>query len=196
MGEDGCEVLHGSEGYYVGAREIGAGEQGFGSVGDYIDVGQCKCAGYFAEESGFLVIRFDQREVDLWSPDFQGKCGESGAGTYVEDAGNAVVGGQWAVVSTSLRSPGRMMGRVGVLRLRRAIRVADGVAALRMTPVVGGLCDRRLLGGVGVRGQECPRYRVCGEEVACHKEGLAEVAGYYFFFFADGGQIDAGVPAK
>src|SRR5208282_3326066 len=63
-GEDGCEVLHGSEGYYVGAREIGTGEQGFGSVGDYIDVGQCKCAGYFAEESGFLVIRFDEREVE------------------------------------------------------------------------------------------------------------------------------------
>ncbi len=34
------------------------------------------------------------------------------------------------------------------------------------------------------------------EEVAGQKKGLAEVAGYYFFFVADGGQVDAGVPAE
>jgi hypothetical protein len=27
-----------------------------------------------------------------------------------------------------------------------------------------------------------------------HEEGLAEMAGYNFFFFTDGGQVDAGVP--
>jgi len=34
------------------------------------------------------------------------------------------------------------------------------------------------------------------EKVACQKEGLAEVAGYDFFGMADGGEIDAGVPAE
>jgi hypothetical protein len=28
-----------------------------------------------------------------------------------------------------------------------------------------------------------------------HKQRLAEVAGYDFFFLADGGQVDASVPA-
>src|SRR5260370_10499137 len=77
----------GSEGYYFGWGKAGAGGQSFGLVGDYIDVGQCKCAGYFAEEGGLLVIRFDQREVDVRSPELQGKSGESGAGADVENAG-------------------------------------------------------------------------------------------------------------
>jgi hypothetical protein len=34
------------------------------------------------------------------------------------------------------------------------------------------------------------------EEVTCQEEGLAEVASYDFFFIADGGQVDAGVPAE
>jgi hypothetical protein len=34
------------------------------------------------------------------------------------------------------------------------------------------------------------------EEVTGQEEGLAEVAGYDFFGMADGGQIDARVPAK
>ncbi len=56
LGEDGGEVFYGSESYYFGAGEVGAGGQDLGSVGDYIDVGQCKCASHFAEEGGFLVI--------------------------------------------------------------------------------------------------------------------------------------------
>jgi hypothetical protein len=35
-----------------------------------------------------------------------------------------------------------------------------------------------------------------GEEVAGGEEGLAEVAGDYFFGIADGGEIDAGIPAE
>ncbi len=58
LGEDGFEALYGSEGYYIGVGAEAGGDD-FGSVGDYIDVGQCKCAGHFAEEGGFLVIRFD-----------------------------------------------------------------------------------------------------------------------------------------
>ena len=34
------------------------------------------------------------------------------------------------------------------------------------------------------------------KEVAGEEEGLAEVAGYDFFWMADGGQVDAGVPAE
>ncbi len=34
------------------------------------------------------------------------------------------------------------------------------------------------------------------KEVAGEEEGLAEVAGYDFFGMADGGQVDAGVPAE
>ena len=70
MGEDGFEVFYGSEGYYFGTGEVGTGGQDFGSVGDYIDVGQCKRAGHFAEEDGFLVIGFDQRQVDVRGPEF------------------------------------------------------------------------------------------------------------------------------
>ena len=128
MGEDGFEVFYGSEGYYFGTGEVGTGGQDFGSVGDYIDVGQCKCAGHFAEEGGLLVIRFDQRQVDVRGPQFQGKGGESGAGADVEDLGRTVVSGQWSVVSTAF-----------------------------------------------------------WEEVAGQEKGLAEVAGYDFFWMADGG---------
>jgi hypothetical protein len=32
--------------------------------------------------------------------------------------------------------------------------------------------------------------------MACGEEGFAEVAGYYFFFVADGGEVDAGVPVQ
>ena len=35
-----------------------------------------------------------------------------------------------------------------------------------------------------------------GKEMAGGEEGFAEVAGYDFFLPADGGQVDAGVPAE
>ena len=70
MGEDFVEMLYGSEGYYFGTGGVGTGGQDFGSVGDYIDVGQCKRAGHFAEEGGFLVIGFDQRQMDVRGPEF------------------------------------------------------------------------------------------------------------------------------
>ena len=127
MGEDGFEVLYGSEGYDVGTGEAGAGGENFGSIGYYIDVGQCKCAGHFAEEGGLLVVRFDQRQVDVRGLDFQGKGGESGAGADVENAWRIRVRGE-----NSLRQHGRG-GRVGVLRLRQALRFALGSATLRMT---------------------------------------------------------------
>ena len=157
MGEDGFEVFHGSEGYYFGTGEVETGGQDFGSVGDYIDVGQCKRAGHLAKEGGFLVIRFDKRHVDVRGPELQGEGGESGAGADVEDAGSG--------------------GGVGVLRLRRANRFALGLAALRMT-------------GTGEIGHTFRK------EVAGQEQRLAEVAGYDFFWMADGGQIDVGVPAE
>jgi hypothetical protein len=141
--EDGVETFYRSEGYHLGSREAGAGSQGFDSIGNYIDVGQCKRARHFAEEGGLLVIRFDQRQVDVGSPELQGKGREPGAGADVEDAG-------------------RMEGS--------------------------------RLGAVGIRGRGWPRH-AGWEEMTGHKQRLAEVAGYYFFFLADGGQVDAGVPA-
>jgi len=157
-------VLYGSEGYYVGFRKVWTSDEGFRPVGDYIDVRQCKCPGYFAEKDGFLLIGFDQGEMDVGGPDFDGEGGESGATAYVEDV--RVVALRFAIRTDCCRG-------VGVLRLRPAVRFADGVAPLRMT-----------------------RVGDCRKEMARHKQGLAEMAGYDFFFLADCGQVDAGVPAQ
>ena len=77
-----------------------AGLDRFGSLGYYIDIGQFKRADYFAEKGGFLVIRFDEREVDVGRPDFQGEGGEAGTGTEVDDAGGAVASTQYPVPRT------------------------------------------------------------------------------------------------
>ena len=55
-GEDLVEFFYGSEGDYIGSGEFGAGGQGLGALGDYIDVGQCKRSGHFAQERHFLVV--------------------------------------------------------------------------------------------------------------------------------------------
>lgn len=49
----------------------------------YIDIRQCKGAGEFAEERCFLVVRFDQRDVDVRHPQFDGDTGEARTGAYV-----------------------------------------------------------------------------------------------------------------
>jgi hypothetical protein len=61
-------MFYGPQGHYIGFWSGLALEQSLRSLGDYIDVRQCKSAGYFAEEGGFLVIRFDHGEMDLWGP--------------------------------------------------------------------------------------------------------------------------------
>jgi hypothetical protein len=83
MGEDGVEAFDGAEGNEVGFGEGGVGGEGFGAGGNYIDIRQCKCAGNFAEEGGFFMIGFDQGEVDMRGPEFEGKGGESGAGADI-----------------------------------------------------------------------------------------------------------------
>jgi len=45
----------------LGVTSGEAGQDGFGALRYYIDVRQCKGADYLAEESGFLVVRFDER---------------------------------------------------------------------------------------------------------------------------------------
>jgi hypothetical protein len=85
LGEDFFEVFDGAEGDEGGLGEGGVGGQGFGAGGDYIDVRKCKCAGGFAEESGLLVVRFDESEMDVGGPELEGKGGESSAGADVED---------------------------------------------------------------------------------------------------------------
>jgi len=49
---------------------IEGGRDGFGAIVDYIDVGQCQGAGHFTEEGGFFVVRFDQGQMEIRSPDF------------------------------------------------------------------------------------------------------------------------------
>ena len=78
--EGGVEALDCSQGYYVGGR-VGVV---LGASGEYIDVRQCKAAGDFAQEGGFLVVGFDQGQVDLGRPDFYGQAGEAGAGADVD----------------------------------------------------------------------------------------------------------------
>jgi len=80
--EDGLEMFDGAEGDEVGGRE--ASGHGFSAVRDYIDVGQCKCAGDFAEEGGLFVVRFDEGQLDLGRPDFERQAREAGAGADVD----------------------------------------------------------------------------------------------------------------
>ena len=75
-GEDGFEAFDGAEGDHV----VVDGGQGFGACVLYIDVRQCKGAGDFAEEGGFLVVGLDQGEGKVRSPELDGEAGESGAG--------------------------------------------------------------------------------------------------------------------
>ena len=136
-------MLDGAEGDYVEGLS-----DGFGASVLYIDVRQCKSAGDFAEEGGFLVIGFDESEGEVGGPEFYRNAGESGAGAEVGEAGE----GRLSLV----------VGRVKIFHHR------------------------------GHRG-----HRVnTGEQVAGGEEGFAEVAGDYFFWVADGGEVDAGVPAE
>jgi hypothetical protein len=142
------EVLDCAEGDDVEASLV-AGEI-FGAAAEYIDVRQCKRAGYFAEEGGFLVVRFDQREIDVRVPELEGDAGESGAGTDIGQAWQALY--------------------------HRGHRECSSFAQ-----------------GFGKKG----RHRgSAGEKVACGKEGFAEVASDNLFRIADGGEIDAGIPAE
>jgi len=82
------------------------GGEGFGAGVLYIDVGQCKGAGDFAEEGGLLVVGLDEGEGDLRGPEFYGEAGESGAGADVGEGGavvgGALVGGSSLVVDGAL----------------------------------------------------------------------------------------------
>jgi hypothetical protein len=88
------EVLDGAEGHDVEAS-MGAGEILCAAV-EYIDVRQCKRAGYLAEKRGLLVVGFDKREIDARIPKLEGDAGESGARTDIGD-GEPVVG-PWSLV--------------------------------------------------------------------------------------------------
>jgi hypothetical protein len=57
--------------------------EGFSAPGHYIDMRQCKCADNFAEEGGFLMIRFDEGQVNFGPPDFEGQTGEASSGAEV-----------------------------------------------------------------------------------------------------------------
>ena len=78
--EGGVEVLYGAEGCYVG---WGAGVV-LGASVEYIDVRQCKGTCDFAKEGCFLLVGFDQGEVDVGGPDFYGEAGKASAGADVD----------------------------------------------------------------------------------------------------------------
>src|SRR5260370_33092288 len=82
--EDVGEALDGAESHDI----EGSQGEGFGADVLYIDVRQCKGAGDFAEEGGFLLVGFDQREGDLRSPEFYGDAGEASTGAHVGYAGD------------------------------------------------------------------------------------------------------------
>ena len=111
--------------------------------------------------------------MDVGGPDFQGKSRESGTGADVEHAGGTRRRGENSWIGLA------GVGGVGVLRLRQDTCFARVLATLRMTGVV------RMI-----------RIERCREEVSGQEKGFAEVAGYDFLFVADGGQVDAGVPAE
>ena len=62
--EDVPEAFHGAE-----HDNLGLAGEVFRTGGNYIDIRQCKRAGHFFQEGGFLVIRFDEGEVNLRRPD-------------------------------------------------------------------------------------------------------------------------------
>ena len=78
--KDMVEALDGTQGHEGG----GGGREVFGPAGEYIDVRQCKCADSFAQEDYFFVVRFDQGDLRLRRPDFQGYAGEAGTGAEID----------------------------------------------------------------------------------------------------------------
>jgi hypothetical protein len=86
--DDLFEVLDGAQGHDVEAS-LGVAEI-LGAAVEYIDVRQCKRAGYLAEEDGFLVVGFNQGEIDAGVPEPQGDAREAGAGTDIGEGGPVV----------------------------------------------------------------------------------------------------------
>ena len=80
------EALDGAEGDNISL----AGEV-LGAGGEYIDVCQCKSADGFSQEYSFLLAGFNQGEVEVRRPDFDGQAGEAGAGAEVYDFGRTSV---------------------------------------------------------------------------------------------------------
>src|SRR5439155_10373203 len=89
--QDGLEALDGAQDHdpCLPGKVFSAGTH-------YIDTRQCKCANNLLQEGGFLLIRFNQREVSLRRPDLNGNAGKPCATAYVD---HAVVGCRPLVVN-------------------------------------------------------------------------------------------------
>src|SRR5579864_2712681 len=81
------KALDGAHGYEMGT---GAGVS-LGATGEYIDIHQSISSDDFFEEGGFLVLRFDERELERRGPDLEGQGGESSAGAEVNSARDGVM---------------------------------------------------------------------------------------------------------
>ena len=147
----------------------------FGSRGYYIDIRQCKGAGDFAKEGGLFVVGFDQRHGDLRRPEFDGDAGKSGARADVGEA-------DFRPLATGVRLPAFGLGR--------------GASGVRYSVGACGVGERKNRASLGTTGFEIWSHTIfLGEQLAGGEKGFAEVAGDDLFWIADGGEIDAGVPA-
>src|SRR5437660_1520127 len=96
-GSDRYDVLEALDG--AQRHNLGLPGKVFSACANYIDIRQCKCASNFLQEGGFLVIGFNQGEVNLRRPDLNGNARKSSAGAYVD---NAIVSCRSLVVSRRL----------------------------------------------------------------------------------------------
>jgi hypothetical protein len=78
-GKGGIEAFDCAERHHV---EGGWG-QSFRAGVLYIDVRQSNGASDLAQESGFLVVRFDEGKRDRWNPELDGDTGEAGTGAKI-----------------------------------------------------------------------------------------------------------------
>jgi hypothetical protein len=77
-GEGLVEALYGPEGDGVeGLRDV------FGARGLDFDVRELERANHLPKEGRLLLVRFDERDMKLRSPELDGEAGEASAGAYV-----------------------------------------------------------------------------------------------------------------
>ena len=119
-GEDPVEALDGAQ-----SDRRGSVGKVFSASGRHIDIGQCKGADDFAQESHFLLLGFKESGLEVGRGEVNGESGEAWTGADVEEVKACRVGIQ------VMRRFGR---RYGALLLR------GRVPALKRQVIFGGPC--------------------------------------------------------
>ncbi len=117
-GQGGLEALDGPQ-----SDDVRALGKTFGAGGEYIDVGQCQSADHLAQESGLLLIGFDQCKVEGGSPELDRNSGKASPGPYVENMGRGLV----------VRPSSTVVGRLVFDRLTLGVGVTGLVVSWRRT---------------------------------------------------------------